>query len=84
MQVTAASVKDSPTPSVHRLRLGLPVSNPVCSQLSPLSVGYGPEGRLRHWCSSYCIHRYTWNSTFPNKLKSVGRERTKPFPDLTP
>ncbi len=42
-----------PTPSIHRLRRGLPgYLIPFATTLSLLSVRNEPESRLRRWCSS--------------------------------
>ncbi len=42
-----------PTPSIHRLRLGLPgCLIPFAPLAFAFSVRYSPGSRLRHWCSS--------------------------------
>ncbi len=42
-----------PTPSIHRLRLGLPgFLIPFATLAFAFSVRSSPGGRLRHWCSS--------------------------------
>ena len=55
------------TLSTHRLRRGLPVSNPVCSPRFRASVSVTDQ-KVAFATGVppylYAFHRYTWNSTF--------------------
>ena len=76
---------DTPTPSIHRLRLGLPG---YLIPFAPLAFApqcqYSPDERLRHWCSSRYLRISPLHREFHLPSPASSRPVSKTVPRVEP
>ncbi len=87
LNALAAALEGSipPTPSIHRLRRGLPGYLILFApHASHLSVNIGPGRRLRHWCSSRYLRISPLHREFRDPLPYSSSAVSNALPGLSP